>query len=390
MADDEFKSSESSLPSAFCLLLSALCLVSPGAFAADPPDGEAAADPEVKSRKALPAAYYAEFAELQRRYGLYDDACKLYQRAIRLAASDDEKVNYRLGLAESLESAGKMDKAAAEWEALSQNKNPVVVFRAKLGLAEKLVEDGKKELAVEQLEDLALNCPIQNYRAIAAKYLAKLTDKTKKLEQYRERLRKEPKNHELLSLVLDLLKDDAPGRADVLGEVYKSDPRDLDIMRQYGNGLLEAGRLDDAQKFYQEMKTNYPTLNRMACEQLARVATRKGSSAEGESLILASAKDMPEDIERSLYLTRQALSMGLYEMAEKYGRQASERAKGEAMQAAVNTELGDALFHLKKNDEARKLLKPVVDQNLWRGLKVRAHDILVKMGDKLPELPENF
>jgi len=339
-----------------------------------------------KERK-LPASYYAELAEVQRRYGQFDEATALYKKALDLAVTDEEKIALKMGLAETLESAGKSAQATEEWQQLSNAKNPVVGFRAKLAIALNMVAEGKKDQAVEVLETLALSCPIQNYRAVAASHLAKLVDKQQKLELYKARLAKEPKHRELLALVLELQKNDALGRAETLGVVYKADPLDLDIVQQYGVSLLNAGQLDDAEAFYKKMLADFPPFSRQACEQLAQIAARKGDSKEAEAQAEKSATGMADDVERSLYLVRLALNLKLYPMAQKYGKQAAERAKGEATLAAANMELGEALFHLSREVEAAKILQPIAEQNVWRGLKARAQDILSRIQEEPTAIP---
>lgn len=324
--------------------------------------------------KALPASYFADMALVKQHYNLFDEARALFAEAIARAQNDQDKTDYQIRLAETLDEAGAVADAGTLWKTLSESRTPAVAYRARVAIASKLTDDGKIPEAAAVLEEIAANSPIQAYRAAAARQLAKIVDKAAKLPEYKRRLANEPKNKELLNLILSLQENDAAGRNETLALVYNANPRDLEIMQRYGQSLVDAGKIDDAQKYFTEMRTNYPSLNRDACVQLAGLSMRKGNAAAAADLIAQSAAEMPDDIQKSLYLTREYLAKGLFELAEKHGREADARARGEAMKAAVAMELGDALYHLKKFDEALALLKPVAEQSLWHGLQKRAQD----------------
>lgn len=324
----------------------------------------------------LPASYFAEMAEVKRHYQLFDEASALLRQAIALSTSEADKLTFQTALAETLEAAGQAPEAAALWESLARNGNPAVAARAKLALAYRLAAEQKTAAAIVYLEEVSLHCPIQNYRAAAAAQLAKLANKQEKLEQYLALLRKEPANRELLNLVLALQQDDPKARMNTLAEVYAADKHDLDIIQRYGVSLIEAGELDQAGKFYRGLATDYPSLQQLACEQLARLSSRQGATEEAVKLVLRSASAMPDDVEKALYLTRHFLELNLPQEAEQYGRLAHERSAGEAMKAAADMEWGEALYRLNNFAAAAQLLRPIAEQSLWRGLQIRAQNIL--------------
>jgi tetratricopeptide (TPR) repeat protein len=355
--------------------------------ATPPPVGSEEKPPRTPEQD-QPAAYFAALAEVKARFGMASEACELYRKAIERAKSDAERAEYQIGLAQALEAGGDKDAAKALWTEMSKGSDSVAAGRAQLQLASILAEQGQADKAAELLEKLALGSPIQLFRRTAADQLAKLLlsgkDWRARLAQYRERIRKEPGHRELLELVLALQADDPKGRCETLKEALAANPRDRDLFRRYPSALLDAGLLDEAEKEYRSLKENYPTESQLANDKLALIAARKGRPAEAEQMLLQSAANIPEGVQRSLYLARKYLGLGLWVPAEKHARQAYAQARGDAMKVATAIELGEALMRLGKREEALALLKPIAEQSLWRGLQVRAKGLISEMSGQKP------
>ena len=335
--------------------------------------------PPPAAEAALPAAYFAEMAAVKRRFNQFVDACELYREAIARTEGESDRQTLELSLAECLEAADHIKEADALWAQLAGSKIPAVAYRAKLTLTSKLAAEGKLDEARAQLEEIAFHSPVQLYRDTAAKQLASLGGGTDKLAEYKARFAKDPRDTALLKLILALQENDPAGRAETLSVAYKADPKNLELIQRYGESLMEAHKDADAEAFFSGLLKDYPSMNLQASARLAELAMRAGDREKAAALALHAADRLPDDIEKYLFLTREHLELGLYEQAEHFGREADARAQGEAMKAAVAMELGEALFRLKKYEEALKVLRPVAEQALWRGLQTRAQKLVASI-----------
>jgi tetratricopeptide (TPR) repeat protein len=347
----------------------------PGASKLPPPAGE--------PREAdLPAAYFGELAELKARYKLYAEALALYTKAVEKAPGAEEQARYQLGIAQVLDAQGRGTEAAAAWKQLAGSSDPAVAGRARLTLARRLAEAGQTDEAIKALEDIALRHAILLFRQTAAVELGKLLLAGKrtdaKLKEYQERLAANPRDRVLLDLVLALQKDDPKGRSATLAALNKDGPFDVGLLDLQGEALIQAGALDEAARLYRGLKKDMPNETRRANERLANIAVRQGRPAEAEELLVAGAADMPKEPRTELYLARQCLALGLWAAAEKHARAAYEAVDDKAMKAAVGMELGEALFRQGKLDAARPVLRPIAEQELWRGLQLRAQQLLAQ------------
>lgn len=341
----------------------------------------------------LPAAYFGELAELECRYKRYSAAVALYRTAQRKAADQKEQSRYELGLAQALEAQGNQAEAEAAWGRLTQSPDPIVVSRARLTLAQRLVAKGQTDEAIKALEDIALHDPTMIFRQTAALALGQQLAASKraaaKLGEYQDRLARNPKDRILLDLVLFLQKDDPGGRAATLALVLKALPLDIDLLDQRGQALIAAGQVDEAEHIYAALRKDFPGETRRANERLAAIAVKNGRPAEAEVLIIAASADMPDEPRTALYRARQCLALGLWPAAEKYARAAYAAVDEKTMKAAAGMELGEALFRQAKFAEARSLLAPIADQEVWGGLRQRARDLLAQFpaGDQKRDQP---
>ena len=126
---------------------------------------------------------------------------------------------------------------------------------------------------------------------------------------------------------------------------------------------MDAGKNEEAEKFYRDLARDYPSEAQGAAEQLARIAVARGATADAEAKLVEAAGRIEAGVRRSLYLARQCLALGLPAPAEKYARQAAAQAEGEAMKAAVAIELGEALYGLKRYPEAKTVLQPLATRH---------------------------
>jgi len=331
----------------------------------------------------LPAAYFAALAKVKSDYGLFTEAVALYRTAMEREPKESQKAQYELGLAQALFDGGRQAEALAIWKRLGEGADPSASSWAQMRLAMGLAESGRGEEAAQMFEKIALDSPLQVLRGTAARRLGELLaereDRDEKLQLFKDRLMKQPERRELLDLVLALQEDDPDGRIATLGELLKLKPHDPELTRLYGEELLEADRLDDAEKFYLGVMRDYPEDTRRACEKLAEIASLKEDPAKAEEWVMMAVRDFPAGIERSLYLARQEIALELWGPAEKNAREAYNLADGATMKAAAAIELGEALCRLGRVDEAKTLLKPLAEQSAWRGLQTRARGLMAEM-----------
>jgi len=331
----------------------------------------------------LPAAYFAALAKVKSDYGLFTEAAALYRTAMAREEKESQKAQYELGLAQALFDGGHADDALAIWKRISEGSDLSTASWAQMRLAMGLADSGHADEAAAMYEKIALDSPLQVLRGTAARklgeLLAKRENRANKLAQFKERLMKQPDRRELLDLVLALQEDDPDGRLATLEALLKLKPHDPELTRLYGEELLEADRLDDAEKFYLAMMRDYPEDTRRACEKLAHIAVLKENPAKAEEWVMMAVRDFPAGVERSMYLARQEIALELWAPAEKNAREAYNLAEGATLKAAAAIELGEALFRLGRVEEAKGFLKPLAEQSAWRGLQTRARALMAEM-----------
>ncbi|MEI6234672.1 MAG: tetratricopeptide repeat protein [Planctomycetota bacterium] len=332
------------------------------------------------SEQSAPATYFAELADVKQRFTMYSGAAELYQTAILRAQDPAQRLHYQLSLADVLVSKGDANSAMQVWDTISKSSYPMAASKANFRLAQRLVEAGKADEAAQRLEAVALNPLSGNFRDAAIKILVPLLKSSGKAEaklaEFLPRLKQNSQDRSLRELVLALQSDDLEGRVRTLAELIKESPRDIELQRDYGSALIAANKLDDAVHVYDAMRHNYPSEQQYALQNLAVIYIRKGTPEAAEQAVVESGAQIQDSVMRKLYFARQALQLKLFALAEKYARESFSETTSDGFKISAEMELGDALFNLGKMEEARKVLNPIAEQDVYSGLKIRAKKIL--------------
>jgi tetratricopeptide (TPR) repeat protein len=335
---------------------------------------------QVINAETMPASYAAELAEVHARYGQHERARDLFIEAIAGEKDAASRASYRSSLAGELSACGNVAEATSLLEELSRDANPVVAANAQMSLAKIAAEDGHADEAIDLLAAVAGDCPIHELRRSALTVLVTLAREHAKAEQIvsvlRLRLATEPQNEDLLEVALTICDDKT--RVEIAAAAAAAHPDEVALRLRLARALAEAQRFDEATETYRAIIRDVPDVEKEACEGMAHIAAARDDVDGLTAAVEQAAAEMPDGIQRDLYLTRTYAELEAWDAAEHMARLAYARAEkiGPAMVTATAMELGEALAHLGRHDEARTFLQPVAEQNTWHGLRIRAEQLL--------------
>ena len=324
-------------------------------------------------------AFTVELAKLEARFGHQQEAVGHFRAALAGKLDDEQIWACKEGLAQVLTQLGDHEALPAFAREQIASHDPLRNAAGHALLIDEELTHGAEAQAVKHLIDQALHAGIAAYRDAARQRLQELQGPaiTAARADISQQALAAAGDSELRELALVLMTDPS-AKADLLLAAWRATPADVDLQQRTAEALLAADRKPQAKALLLKLLRDQPGLANEIQQTLAKVLAASNDPLGAEAAVIASASGQEPGFARSLYLARTFAGVFLWTPAEAQARTAYDEAAalGDAHRAAAAIELGDALLHLGRKDEAVALLTPLAAQTTWTGLAERAAHLL--------------